>query len=85
MIPSELPHALNMQFITSRFLLFILVVVAGILELILIIRIQTRSREGIIKYEVIPGKEDQHDRPSVPLPRTDATVIEEQKNAEIDK
>lgn len=85
MVPSELPRALNMQFVTSRFLLFILAVIAGILELILIIRIQTRRGEGKIKYEAIPGKEDQYDRPSVPPPRTDATGIEEQKNAEIEK
>lgn len=84
-VPSELPRALNMQFVTSRFLLFILAAIAGIIEFILIIRIQTRRGEGIIKYEAIPRKEDQHDRPSVPLPRTDTTVIEEQKNAEIEK
>ncbi|MFQ6123261.1 MAG: carbon starvation CstA family protein [Candidatus Heimdallarchaeota archaeon] len=43
MVPSEFPHALNMQFVTSRFLLFLLAIIASILEFILIIRILTRK------------------------------------------
>ncbi|MFX0204547.1 MAG: hypothetical protein ACFFDT_01065 [Candidatus Hodarchaeota archaeon] len=84
-VPSELPSALNLQFVTSRFLLFILAVIAGILELILIIRIQTKRWEGKIKYEEIPGKEDNNDHPSVSPSRTDITVVEEQNYAEIEK
>jgi len=43
-IPSEFPQTLSFQLVTSRFILFILTVIAGFLEFILVIRILTRRR-----------------------------------------
>lgn len=85
-IPSEFPRTLSLQLVTSRFLLFISIVIAILLEIILVIRIQTRRKEEPRPiYEAIPTKEDHLDRPSVPPPKTDVTMIEEKMNAETKK
>ncbi len=85
-IPSEFSHTMSFQLVTSRFLLFILAVIACLLEIILVIRILTRRwQDPRPIYEATQAKEDHFDRSPVHPPETGVTEIEEQNNAKIEE